>query len=251
MSNLSRFNSDFPFYFRQRGLEIQANEADFEFVVCHEITHGLGFESGWVDYNSLFNNKIPKGVLAPIPFYSGPSSARFVGFSPLLVMDQYIDGSRISLAEIEQNIRKFQCHNCSASKFVETFQAHSFTMEAASLAYEQATLHSTFASQVQLHTPAVFQQGSSLAHLDTQFDNSSDFLMTWSISSRIGSTLDEVVGTGGIFGGNTLLILKKMGWSTPDSPNTTPVTISLKYTNFSYSSKLSLLWIIVMIATIV
>ena len=185
--------------------------------------HGLGFETGWVDYNLYSKGTLPKGVLLPLPFIS-VDSKKFQGFSPLLVMDKFL-----SLSLFEDSVQLFKCQDCYGSQVFKQIQADRLLMEASQKAFTDATTKVLFSNRVALYTPSNYQQGSSLAHLDTNYENSTDFLMTAMMSSRIGKTLGAVIGNDNIFGSETMFILSEIGWPTLESPNAKPITISLDY----------------------
>lgn len=64
---MAEFNADANWYFRQDGSSITAQQTDLEYVAAHELTHGLGFGSGLLQYRAVFGNFVQDGYLAPLP----------------------------------------------------------------------------------------------------------------------------------------------------------------------------------------
>jgi hypothetical protein len=94
---LAEFNSDFNFWFANETTQaITPDQTDFEFVVSHEFTHGLGFDTAWSQWGSLFPSAASaRSYLAPLPFISGStvSTASVPNWQPLTIFDRFTTDS--------------------------------------------------------------------------------------------------------------------------------------------------------------
>jgi hypothetical protein len=68
----AEFNADSNFWFPNDTTPIAPNQYDFEFVVAHEITHGLGFNTRFTAWDSLISGLSASDakwlVIYPLPF---------------------------------------------------------------------------------------------------------------------------------------------------------------------------------------
>ncbi|KAJ3100431.1 hypothetical protein HDU97_002218 [Phlyctochytrium planicorne] len=217
---LAEFNSDFPFYFASAKKDMAATDIDLEFVIAHELTHGLGFDSGWIDFSSLAQGdptlSIPSGTkrfLAPAFFIQGTSSssANVIGWQPLKVFDSFITDASTN-SPIPASAERIFKNYPGASKpfpvplkeFVGGIASNKDALDSGADVYGAATRSNgslTFApakggKAVPLYTPGSLRPGSSISHVDLAgFSSSPDFLMIPILGKWAGHTLDDVIAT--------------------------------------------------------
>jgi hypothetical protein len=123
---LAEFNADFNFWFaNESSAAITPDQTDFEFVyvfsrtypshrVSHEFTHGLGFDTAWSQWGSLFPSAATeKSYLAPLPFISGQtvSTASVPNWQPLTIFDRFTqDASSTPIIDRAKEIFSYSIH---------------------------------------------------------------------------------------------------------------------------------------------
>ncbi|KAJ3368546.1 hypothetical protein HDU91_000492 [Kappamyces sp. JEL0680] len=231
----AEFNSDFAFWFKSSGLPIGANQTDFEFVVSHELTHGLGMETSWVQYGSFFKGITANtNYLAPLPFAEGGTQANAIVsvLSPLTVFDQYLASPSGSLANFGQQITQFKGAGMALASFISSFEKSASPFASAKQAMTAATAGQSSPLQfqttssgsplvVQLNTPTTYTPGTSIVHLQSTVSTTKDFLMIPAITPLLGKKLDDILGNvkaTTIYGPGITGIMQAMGWPTVQSP---------------------------------
>jgi hypothetical protein len=230
----AEFNSDFTFWFKSSGLPIEADQTDFEFVVSHELTHGLGMETAWVQYGSFFKGiATSSSYLAPLPFAKGSAKGNAIvsALSPLTVFDQFLSGPSGSLASFGQDIGLFNGRGMQLRSFIQAFEKSS-GFSGAKKAFTSATAGTDTPLQfqpgngkgsvVQLHSPPAYVQGTSIVHVQSSLSTSQDFLMIPAIVPLIGQKLDDIlrnVKSTSIYGPGIIGIFQAMGWPTLSDPS--------------------------------
>ncbi|KAI8811522.1 hypothetical protein BJ742DRAFT_796316 [Cladochytrium replicatum] len=258
---LAEFNSDFNFHYNSSGTPIQPNQVDFEYVVLHELTHGLGINTGWVSYASIgaLNSIKPKAdYLAPIPDFAGNSiaTATVPGWLPLNIFDKFLVDSSTStsiMRSVAARIFSFNPKNRKLADFISDFQNSGDPYAAAQSFYKLVTANTktlSFAIPASKHNPnaqSAFLQtvrnkylpGSSIAHVDYDtYWQTPDFLMIPAVQNLTGLTLDQIVlrytpstrpdptfKVLPAYGNLTLGMLHAMGWPTKDAPERVSVEV--------------------------
>lgn len=194
-------NSQKNFWFRGDPLPMQEGYRDLLSVVIHELIHGLGFTNSWDDYPL-------KTALIP-HFGDSPSQPLFVEniFDKFIVLTQ----SGKSLSSITDELNQFQFNLTANSEqdFINSFSKSPQFLIAQDV-YKNASMHGKMGllltSNIQpsnqlspnqndillLETSILFNNGSSIGHVDMQtYNNTSDFLMVYSYTS--GDTLDDMM----------------------------------------------------------
>ncbi|KAJ3308336.1 hypothetical protein HDU76_004012 [Blyttiomyces sp. JEL0837] len=218
---LAEFNSDFPFYFPHSNTQIASDGIDLEFVVAHELTHGLGFDTSWNMYTSqsAFGQvALPSGtpnLLAPKIFAQGTTAdnAIITSWQPLAVFDAFLlDGStntpliqyaNTMYTDFPTKYTKQSSFPMSQSTFLNgivavksVFNAAQSAMTAAttpsSLQFQYTSSQTGTKSTVNLYSPTTFSPGSSIAHVDNSLYTTPDFLMIPKMQWK-GFTLDQVI----------------------------------------------------------
>jgi hypothetical protein len=232
---ISQFNADFPYYFPNTTSTDQGgmnpNETDFEYVAVHELTHGLGFGTGLLEYSSVYRGG--NGYLAPAIFSPPPppntgttvaNDNRIYSYlNPLDIFDAFVRDpeSFQSFGQKLAQLKPLQAK--SIIDFVRLFQSNAGIMEAARGLFQISTRGSEGirfvpdsstqpGQEIPLFTPTRYTQGSSLSHVDPRLANTSDFLMIPAL--RAGIELNEMVRRWNrVYGMNTLAMLQSIGWN--------------------------------------
>ncbi|KAI8809320.1 hypothetical protein BJ742DRAFT_804625 [Cladochytrium replicatum] len=256
---LAEFNSDFNFHFNASGQPIQPGQVDFEFVVLHELTHGLGIDTAWTSYAAIpsLSSYSPKpDYLAPIPSLVGSSiaTATVPKWNPLNIYDKFFteSASSQSLRSAAAKIFSFDPNSKKLSSFIADFQSSGSPYTAAQSMYKLVTSGSkalTFAIPETTTTPKQtaflntianrYVAGTSIAHLDyNAYWQTPDFLMIPAVQNLTGLTLDQIVlrytptatadatyGVLNAYGPLTVGMLHAMGWPTKSAPERLAVVI--------------------------
>jgi hypothetical protein len=222
---VAEFNSDISWYFGDSSRSITAAQTDFEWVAAHEITHGLGFGSGLVDYGQFIQGA-KKGYLATL-VTTGTSK-----MEPIDVYDSFLQGGSTDFKEVGKEMASFEKKDSSKSLVAE-FESSGKPFEAAKRAYVAASkgpaslyFNSFNGMKIELYSPAVFSQGSSLHHLATKNTATADFLMIPALDS--GITLESLMArskSDSIYGPQTTAVMQSIGWPTADLPDAPPVKL--------------------------
>ncbi|KAL2915841.1 hypothetical protein HK105_204542 [Polyrhizophydium stewartii] len=232
---VAEFNADFPFFFRNSNRTILANETDFEFVVCHELTHGLGFDTAWASYYTVYSGMTrDSSYLAPLVYLRGSNlnSAVVTSFEPINIWDMYVQRSADSqaLSALARTITSFGGVGTELPKFLSGFEASGAPYRAGRDVFSAVTAGSRAIAfkpksgdLVYLQTKGgLYQPGSSIAHVDYDtYWTSPDFLMIPAVQNLTGSSLDDIIKSntkgvgldGGIYGPGTKNIMASIGWT--------------------------------------
>jgi hypothetical protein len=236
----AEFNSDFNFWFQGSGVPIKQNDTDFEFVVLHELTHGLGFESAWVQYSGYYTMLTRNaGYLAPLPFAQGSSdqSAIVSTFSPLSIFDSFLR-STTDFATLGREILKYRPKDIRLPDFISGFESSPqfanarLAMTGATGGTDALRFQPVNGQSISLHSPSRFQQGTSISHVDSRLATTPDFLMIPAITPLVGQRLDQImasVNASSIYGPGTMAIMSAIGWPTKQSPEPIAITIASDY----------------------
>ncbi|KAI8846896.1 hypothetical protein BC829DRAFT_397731 [Chytridium lagenaria] len=258
---LAEFNSDVSFYYASSGRPIGPNEIDLEFVIAHELTHGLDYSTFGQSDPALALPANTKPFLAPGFFMQGPSSAsaNVINWQPLAAFDSVVadSTSKESLAAIGE--RLFRAYPGSKSfpiplkDFIQGFATNKDALDAGALVQSivtrgNASLTLNTAADpnlsLKLNTPKTFQPGTSISHADfNTYFFSPDFLMIPAVGGWAGTTLDGIIqnvttgvpasalgslGSGGILRPSTLAVLNALGWSVVNPSFATTAAPSLE-----------------------
>ncbi|KAL3898114.1 MAG: hypothetical protein SGCHY_002957 [Lobulomycetales sp.] len=231
---IAEFNADFNFWFSNDGVPIESGQTDFEFVVSHEFTHGLGFDTAWTQWGSLFPSVAStRNYLAPLPFVSGSSisTATVPNWQPLTIFDRFTqDSARKRLIDWARDIYSYENLGSLFTDFVSGFEKSGDPFTAAQDVLRLVTggsgklylqTETENSPRITLQTGAVFRPGSSIAHMDlSQYLDSSDFLMIPAVQNLTGMSLDDIIAShvapGGpqvIYGEKTMALLTSMGYT--------------------------------------
>jgi hypothetical protein len=225
---IAEFNTDADWWYSNSNKEITSDQYDFEFVVAHELLHGLGFISGYVDHSEALQLK-PDNVLAPqiVPDTtkraSTTGSIYVKGFQPPTVYDQFlakgVNGPTI--ASLFDGV-SFQFN----AKYADFVLALSSDSGSAGQAVQNAYAYSTSGQMVfqtlggtsipKIYSPSTFNSGSSLSHVDTQtYSNTANFLMVHAVGLLTGKTLTALTAKYNmttVLGPSLQNIMNTLGW---------------------------------------
>ncbi|KAJ3059184.1 hypothetical protein HK102_010110, partial [Quaeritorhiza haematococci] len=239
---IAEFNADFKFWFKNDSTPIRPDQTDFEFVVTHELTHGLGFDTAWAQWAQLWPTLAnQRGYLAPLFHTQGssPENAIVTAWQPLIVFDRYVLESTTSrtLTTQAQNIFRYNPGGSRLMEFIRAFERSGDPFSAAEYVFQIITSGSKAikfkasdgGDDILLHTATnKYQPGTSIAHVDYDtYWQTPDFLMIPAVQNLTGITLDDIIArnsgngtlpTSGVYGPRTVALLETMGWPTPKNP---------------------------------
>ncbi|KAJ3179744.1 hypothetical protein HDU85_004743 [Gaertneriomyces sp. JEL0708] len=199
-------------------------------VIIHEVLHGLGFDSAFQLFNSIYpftSSSIP--YIAPILYYTGskrdPTIRDWMPPMPYDGLLRTVNGRPIT--DWAYRIYKFFPGESQMSSFIPNFERSGDAFAAARELYQIFT-SSAFAtitnpvsntvSNAQIYTPNPYESGSSIAHVDFRtFAQTPDDIMIPQMSPLVNKTWTQIMAgrPEGLFGGNTMGVLKGCGWNLP------------------------------------
>ena len=235
---LSEFNAGFPFYFEQE--EITPGQIDFQQTVIHEMLHGLGFNSMFVNYDSGYDPSITTRLFSPglacsrrvDQSYMDATCTEWSGAS---IFDRFVHERSTGLTLFNVGVNMM-----SISPFGRTFQtvidnlqgdqARSKSMQDALRMSTSNDLYFTSPNvSVKLYAPSPFIRGSSISHLDANYTNSPNFLMIHDAVSSFGKTLQNMATPGlHSIGPEIQQMLQAMGWTLTNKTATSPTIIDFE-----------------------
>jgi hypothetical protein len=231
---LADFNADVNYHFSDDNA-VESDQVDLEFVVIHELTHGLGFQSGWIQWSSIYPSlNIPSNLLAPgLTFLTRnniiSSTSQVSAWQYLSIFDLNIISLNGTIQKPVENVDKLYKFNSNGGTFAGFVSKFLNSGEPVSMA---RSIYQTMISSglqmklsnnetLQLYTTRVYQSGSSVSHVDlTTYGNTPEFLMVPSASMFVGQTLDMLIqkvtnnqtqSMFGPYGPKTLRLLTDMG----------------------------------------
>ncbi|CAI2178458.1 1626_t:CDS:1 [Funneliformis geosporum] len=237
------FNAQADLFFKGDGV-IKKNQFDFEYIILHELIHGLGFASAW---NNYFSEQ--PVALTPDPNFLESITdlnqpVKFTGFEET-AFDKYMINTRDKgapkrMTEFTNEINSFAEIGTdfpSVQALLNTF-ADSKQFQTSSQLILDGQTPKTMAFQprnvssndmVFLETNLKpFRVGSSISHVDIKsFNNDPDFLEVF--NAKPGQTLEQVLkATGGKYpiGPKLKSVLETLGYATKENPNPYRPTLS-------------------------
>jgi len=235
----SDFNSDYSFYFSGDPI-IEDGQIDFEYVVIHELIHGLGFATAFQKYFSLVAKVIDDQDFLS-PGLSLINNTYVSNWRSIQIFDKSVvsTANDVSLNTYNNDIMKFvstsglvsplEYHN-EFIRSVGPYQAAKRVLEVASNKTGSLVFQTSSGDRINLYTKEnEFLQGTSIAHLSDEFKFSPDFIMISDVSPLQGKTISMMYEKYGIdeqgnrykygaIGPNVLKILKEIGWEIAEPP---------------------------------
>ncbi|ORX41480.1 hypothetical protein BCR36DRAFT_416735 [Piromyces finnis] len=229
----SDFNSDYSFYFSGDDI-IEDGQIDFEYVVIHELIHGLGFATAFQKYFSLVAKVIDDQDFLS-PGLSLTNNTYVSNWRSIQIFDKNVVSTKnnISLNDYNKDIIKFtasgllsplQYHN----EFIRSekpYQAAKNILDVASNEAGSLVFQTSLGDKIVLYTKnKEFLQGTSIAHLSDDYKYTPDFIMISDVSPLQGRTLNSMYwkygnnNPYGAIGPNVLKILKEIGWNIAEEP---------------------------------
>jgi len=231
----SDFNSDYSFYFSGDDI-IEDGQIDFEYVVMHELIHGLGFATAFQKYFSLVAKVIDDQDFLS-PGLSLINNTYVSNWRSIQIFDKNVvsTADNVSLNEFNNDITKFtgssgllsplQYHN-EFIKSIKPYQAAKHILNVAANKTGSLVFRTSDGDEITLYTKdKEFLQGTSIAHLSDDYRYCPDFIMISDVSPLQGKTIDTMYkefgdhNPYGAIGPNVLKILKEIGWEIADPPN--------------------------------
>ncbi|KAJ3145182.1 hypothetical protein HDU89_007503 [Geranomyces variabilis] len=248
---LADFNADIKtWWFKDSPTPITANQTDFDFVITHELTHGLGWDTSLLSFDQVFSDVASKTTpyVAPSMYFHGSTGKpvadawTFLTSFDALIKDnkgravtEYLTPVQAwwgtappSDDDDEPNILSAIIHEFEASGApFSAAAALAKTIIAAPRSLKVNTNTSLFTVDDGKNTG--FSSGSSITHLDyTRYENTPDFLMLPYDNDGRGVPLMDLVkknGGTGVYGPETLQVMTNMGWGTRGQPSSVSLTI--------------------------
>ncbi|KAG4085697.1 hypothetical protein H8356DRAFT_1738594 [Neocallimastix lanati (nom. inval.)] len=235
----SDFNSDYSFYFSGDPV-IEDGQIDFEYVVIHELIHGMGFATGFQKYFSLVAKVIDDQDFLS-PGLSLINNTYVSNWRSIQIFDKSVVSTvnNVSLNTYNNDIMKFtstsglvsplQYHN-EFIRSVGPYKAAKRVLEVASNKTGSLVFQTSKGDRINLYTKEnEFLQGTSIAHLSDEFKYSSDFIMISDVSPLQGKTISMMYDEYGkdkngkrheygAIGPSVLKILNEIGWEIADPP---------------------------------
>ncbi|CAG8562118.1 1646_t:CDS:2 [Acaulospora morrowiae] len=217
---LAEFTTTAKWFFKE-DVNIQKDQYDFEYVITHEIIHGLGFISGWREWflSSLSD-------LTPYPLFLDDSTdpnklITYTGFFEM-AFDRYMMlnlTKKTMITTLAQEINRFAPIGkkfASLSSFEKEFQSSPQALIAKNLSLA-AIIPYTMDFVTHDSTPVILETSlnpysikSSISHVDTLYTDTSDFLMVY--DSKHGIRFDDLAKNyGGVIGSKLIKVLETLG----------------------------------------
>jgi len=175
----SDFNSDYSFYFSGDDI-IEDGQIDFEYVVIHELIHGLGFATAFQKYFSLVAKVIDDQDFLS-PGLSLINNTYVSNWRSIQIFDKSVvsTANNVSLNTYNNDIMKFtsssgllsplQYHN-EFIQSVEPYQAAKRILDVASNKTGSLVFQTSEGDNITLYTKdKEFLQGTSIAHLSDDY----------------------------------------------------------------------------------
>ncbi len=232
------FNAEASLFFKEDG-NIKLNQFDFEYIVTHELVHGLGFASSWNNYFGqlqIFNALTPDpSFLDVVTDINQP--VKFTGFEET-AFDKYMVNTRSTepkrMSEFTQQINSFveigKDFPSVQELLIDFMNSSEFQITQSLLLDAQTPKTMAFRPQNANSTDDLvfletniepFRVGSSISHVDiVTFNNTPDFLEVF--NAKRGQSLDQILAsTGGQFpiGPKLKGVLETLGYASADNPN--------------------------------
>ena len=202
-------------YFNDGESEITSKLVDFELVAIHEITHGLGFQSGLYNYQNDLNRPIPY-----LATYIGQTTSKRRLFYPIGPFESLIP----RFSELIGIISDFKPAGSNAQECLHSLESNQTVLQAAQELYRLATSESLSIplgnnDLFPLHSPKLFDRSTSLTHAHISMRDKVDFIMV--PAAIYGLSIDYALNKlPSIYGPATTEIFKMLGYSTKDKIQT-------------------------------
>ena len=216
----AEFNAQAKFYFKSQA-PIAENLTDFEYVALHEITHGLGLNTGILDESDETNLEL----LTPAVLSTPSKKAYFAAISAY-------DGHIRAFDEVSKKTIQAPLKVMSDPEYIKDFAKDQDSKLVAEKTLEQVQSENLeFTTdkgvKVPLFSPTKIQQGSSISHVSANLSTSKEFLMVPSIPrGKSVDSLMKLYKMKTIYGPMTQGMLESIGYQTANNSNQLVLTIS-------------------------
>jgi hypothetical protein len=224
---IAEFNSNVNWFFRN-GAIMTSLQTDFEYVSAHELVHGMGFGTGYLEYSQIYSGS-KTGYIAPNMIGANADATTatlFRAMEPIDIFDSFVPALN-SAGEI---IANFPIQSSTYLTFISSFERSGNPFNAARDVYQASLNPLSFEvgdTKINLFTPTTFQQGSSLSHVPLSQANGPEFLMIPQL--RPGVNMDTLIGTGGLFGPGIMKVMESIGWPTNNASIAQTITMGSNY----------------------
>ena len=192
---------------------------DFVANAIHELVHGLGFISDLDNQQELVGADQP--FLVPM-IYKTPGGK--IHFGPFTAYDALIQGNK-SFKQLGALITTFPAQIMDTIDYLKLFAANETLLSAAQDLYHMSTdklIIPVDQGELELYSPPDFENGSSIAHVDSDLVNTPEFIMVetdneHSLKDSIALTMSKN-GYDYVLGPKVISVLSQMGYATKENP---------------------------------
>ena len=200
----------------------------------HELTHGLGFLSGLVNYKNDMDR--PIAYIAPA-IVETPTQYSY--FSPLNAYDSFILSDE-EFKTVASTISAFPKAKLGKLEYLKSMENDPTMLKAGKQLLKMTTsgkLESKPKSgfELDLYSPSSFEKGSSLSHANKKQSENAEFLMVPTIPN--GLSLNQTMAKHkmqSVYGPETLQILQSIGYNTKNNPSKSYIELSTTFGTDEY-----------------
>ena len=200
-------------------------------VAIHELTHGLGLNTGFFDYSDSVHLKTD--IIAPAILSSNTKKSYFAAIS---VYDSYIP----ILSNLGALIGQFLPKNMPEGEYLKEISKDSRTFSAAKLALAYAEsgkleFKTKSGLRVPLFSPRVYSQGSSISHVNSSLSDSAEFLMVPAIPRGEDiSSIMKKYNMPDVYGPMVQGMMESIGYQTKKNPTQLVLKLAKSFGSDNY-----------------
>ena len=213
-------NSKGLFYFESRNIEINEHQYDFQQVMVHEITHGLGMHAAL-----KFDKEVKPILTPPMQYREGYSY-----FAPPSVFVSLLTGEKDLLAKLAAQIATTE-----KKKVTPDFYLQQFAQDPSQLAMGKRLYAASRAQDLRFHPKGSeplwmqnserYDPDSSISHVKSEDQQAKDYVMFPNCMPGLNfKIMRKILRMSSVYG-HTLNLLEKMGYATKSKPVFPSLTI--------------------------
>ena len=224
-------NSNIKFYFDHPSTRIEPEENDFQLVIIHEITHGLGMQSKLVFHNRT------EPFLSPFIYYVSGYSF----FSPPSVYDSMLIGASELIGQLAAKISTIEKKMVHPDEYLRMFEEDPNLLAIGKQLYAASNarnfkFHPKDADPLLMHNGFKYEPGSSYVHVKALRYQDTEVVMFPSCMRGLKlSNVRSLQRMPSVYGADSINLLQKMGYATRWQRNFPLLTIEPSFWTLSYS----------------